>query len=77
MQHQVTSTDCHPTINGGILVHVCGNLVVGAAAVLGPCLADCLQRLDALDERAAEVECESDELRAWCIYTVRVRLGPG
>ena len=26
--HQVTSTDCHPTINGGILVHVCGNLVV-------------------------------------------------
>ena len=56
---------------------MCGNLVVGAAAVLGPCLADCLQRLDALDERAAEVECESDELRAWCIYTVRVRLGPG
>ena len=28
VQHQVTSTDCHPTINGGILVHVCGNLVV-------------------------------------------------
>ena len=28
VQHQVTSTDCHPTTNGGILVHVCGNLVV-------------------------------------------------